>query len=431
MKKASTALLIESVAGIAGDMFSAACADAGLISAANLTAVPDLLGFKGVSVELAPTTRAQLAATHLEVVFDDNCWERFLREHPPVAAKLAPKGDHLGEPSHHRPHAGNGAHDHVSIEAIELIFSRSRMSPKAVDVSIGIFRELARAEAVAHRIEPELVQFHEIGRIDSIVDVAMAGVCIAAVGPDKVFASPVKLGRGSIQVAHGHYPIPPPASANLCRGFPIDPVPHEIDRKDLELSTPTGLAILKALNPKFVDGWPGGRPIAHGYGAGSMELGRYPNVTRVSLFNLPDQSLEDTLPYRRGEVVEIVCNFDDQSPERTAWLLEKGLEKGALDMWISPVIGKKNRPAHQLSILAPIELEARLIDWLLRSSSTFGLRRRTWDRFELAREIEVRQTPYGELRYKIGMTTDGEVLKEKPEYEDLARIWKIDPNFRG
>lgn len=431
MKKPSNALFIESIAGIAGDMFSAACVDAGLISTTDLTAVPKLLGFKGVSVELVPTTRSHLAATHLEVVFDDNCWERFLREHPLIADKLAPKGNHQSKHPHPPSETSKGNHFHVSIEAIKSIFANSGMHRNAIDFALAIFRELAHAEAVAHRTEPELVQFHEVGRIDSIVDIAMAATCIAGIATDRVYASPVKLGRGSIKVAHGRYPIPPPASANLCRGFPVDTVPLEINRKDLELSTPTGLAILKALNPEFVDGWPSGRPIAHGYGAGSMELEHFPNVVRVSLFDLADESPEDVLPYLKVQIVEIVCNLDDQTPERTAWLLEKGLEKGALDLWITPVIGKKNRPAHQLSILAPINLETSLIDWLLRLSSTFGLRRRRWDRFELERKMEVLETPYGQLRYKIGMTTDGKVLKKKPEYEDLARIWEVAPHYRA
>ncbi len=431
MKDIESALFIESVAGIAGDMFTAACADAKLVEASDLEAVPGLLGFSGVSVQLARTSRAHLAATQVRVSFDDECWERFLHEHPSISANLVHNDDQHGRHSHGPKQTVKDNHRHVPIGLIEALFEESSLSSEITAIALAIFRELAAAEAAAHGIESHLVQFHEVGRIDSIVDAAMAGLCLARIAPQKVYASPVKLGRGSIKIAHGTYPIPPPASAVLCRGFPVDPVPEGIDRRNLELSTPTGLAILKVLSPEFVTAWPAGRPVAHGYGAGSMDLKSVPNVTRITLFEVSKRTSVLPLPYEQNEIVEIVCNLDDQSPERSAWLLEKALEQGALDVWITPVTGKKNRPAHLLSMLASTDREQALIDWILRSSSTFGLRRRKWDKFQLARKIETRDTPYGKLRYKIGMTTEGEVLKEKPEHDDLARIWESDPGFKA
>jgi uncharacterized protein (DUF111 family) len=268
-----------------------------------------------------------------------------------------------------------------------------------------------------------------------------------------VLASPVKLGRGTIQIEHGTYPVPPPASARLAVGMPVAPVPEEISRADVELSTPTGLAILRALKPEFVEGWPGGSLLAQGSGAGTLDLGSYPNVFRVALLEaVPvggdqvdsgiDRGKErgaeeagsasaDTLPFETDQVVEIRCNVDDQTGERTAWLIEKALERGALDAWVTPLVGKKGRPAQCVVLLVTPADTDRFTDFLLRYSSSFGVRYATWDRFKLTREEEIRETPKGPISYSVGRTTDGEKVKEKPEFEDLKKIWEEDPGFQG
>ncbi len=425
-------LYVESVAGIAGDMFSAACVDAELIPAGELEEVPNRLGFGGVSVRFEGTTRAGLAATHLEVVCEEGSWERYLESRPEIRHLVGRHGSNRGKHGPAENHSDENDFEafHVPARAIESILDSSDLSSEAVNSAKEIFREIAGAEAKAHGTEPGLVHFHEIGRIDSIVDSAMAGVVMALLAPSRVFASNVKLGHGNVRISHGVYPVPPPASANLSEGFPIDPVPESIDRENLELSTPTGLAILKVLKPEFTRGWPSGRVLRHGYGAGTMDLGKYPNVTRVVWLERAEINVTSALPFERGEIVEIVCNLDDQSPERTAWLQQDAIKQGALDVWITPVVGKKNRPAQLFSMLVDVEREGEFISWMLRCSSTFGLRTQRWDKVQLARRIETRDTPHGPLRFKIGMTTEGEVIKEKPEYDDLAEIWKNDPNFR-
>jgi uncharacterized protein (DUF111 family) len=221
--------------------------------------------------------------------------------------------------------------------------------------------------------------------------------------------------------------------------MPVAPIPDAIKRENVELSTPTGLAILKALDPEFTGAWPSGNLLAQGSGAGTMDLGDYPNVFRVALFEEalesganeeePTRAPASALPYLSDRVMEVRCNVDDQTGERTAWVMEKGLALGALDGWVTPVLGKKGRPASVLAFLVRPEDLHGVSDFLLRQTSTFGVRFSNWDRFTLSREAVIRETENGPVSYKVGSTTAGEELKEKPEFEDLRKIWdrEVDP----
>ncbi|MFH1765151.1 MAG: LarC family nickel insertion protein, partial [Gemmatimonadota bacterium] len=394
-------LYLESFAGIAGDMFTAAFLDAGLVDPEAIRAVPGLIHAPDVKVEITNTQRAHARFTNVSVVLADG----------------APEGDH----------------HHYHYPALVNQLEKSDLGPVAKEFALRVFRLLAEAEADSHGVPVEKVTFHEVGAVDSVVDVAMAGVCVATVGADRVLASPVKLGRGTVQIQHGTYPVPPPASARLAVGMPVAPVPDAITRPNVELSTPTGLAILKALDPEFAEGWPSGTLLAQGSGAGTRDLGDYPNVFRVVLVEeslgtagsgggaeMTDAgagSNATLLPYETDQVFEVRCNVDDQTGERTAWIMEKGLELGALDAWVTPLVGKKGRPAACMTFLVKPEDVSILSDFLLRHSSSFGVRYSAWDRFKLCREEEVRDTPEGPVSFKIGRTTDGEKVKEKPEFE--------------
>ncbi len=401
-------LYLDSFAGIAGDMFAAAFLDAGLVDPDAVRAVPSLLGAPDVEVEISSVHRAAARFSQVRVVVP---------------------GDHHHH--HHHPYP-------TLVQQIE----GSGLGPFAREFALRVFHLLAEAEAHSHGVRVEEVEFHEVGAVDSVVDVAMAGVCLAAVAPDRVLASPVKLGRGTIRIQHGTYPVPPPASARLAVGMPLAPVPEAISRPNVELSTPTGLAILKALDPVFVEGWPSGTLLAQGAGAGTTDLGDYPNVFRVALFegsreearrgDSPEGATAKSrdLTYETDQVVEIRCNVDDQTGERTAWLTEQALEMGALDAWVTPIVGKKGRPAICIVLLVPPAETGDFAEFLLRHSSSFGVRYATWDRLKLVRETEVRETSRGPVSFSVGRTRDGEKVKEKPEFEDLKRIWKEDPDFR-
>jgi uncharacterized protein (TIGR00299 family) protein len=277
---------------------------------------------------------------------------------------------------------------------------------------------LAEAEAEVHGIEVEKAAFHELGTVDSIVDVVMAAHCLKKVGADRIYASPVRVGRGLIRIAHGTHAVPPPASARLLVGMQVAAMPAAIGLENVELSTPTGLAILKAASVQFVSQMPPGKLLAIGSGSGTLDLGDFPNIFRVAVL---ENSAGDALPYEADTVVEIACNIDDDTAEHISWLCTNHLERGALDVWQTPAAGKKGRVAICLSILAAPDKFNELSDWLLRHSTTFGIRYLTWDRLKLQRHYDERQTGGRSVRYKIGTTTAGEKLKEKPEFDDWEK----------
>ena len=421
----SRILFLESVAGIAGDMFASSFVDAGLVTAEELQALPAQLGLEGVVIEITRPIKATMRATHINVKWNSEGWKQVL------SAKM-PKNGGLAAHSHSHSNIArvgatdSAAHWHTHYLELDRFLADSKIDAVTLAFARRVFRLIAEAEADAHGMSVDEVAFHEVGAVDSIVDVVMAAYCVTKVGASKIFATPVKIGRGLIKIEHGTHPVPPPASARLMIGMPVAGVPDAVMRENVELSTPTGLAILKALAPEFVSGIPAGVVRAQGMGAGTMDLGMFPNVFRVTVL---DASSTVVLPFESDEVVEICCNVDDETSERTAWVVDRLLELGELDAWVTPAAGKKGRVAMCLSVLAEPARWQELADWLLRNSSTFGVRHRRWDRLKLARKMETRETAHGPLRFKVGMTTDGVFVKEKPEFEDLRMIWAEEPAF--
>lgn len=413
-------LYLESVAGVAGDMFAASFIDAGLVTAEQLQALPAALGLTGVRVQVSRPLRATMRTTHIDVTWTDETWKETLANHRQPRSTPSHAHGHHGAPAT----ADGPRHWHTHYPVLDAFLAASSLEEPVKAFARTVFRHIAEAEAGAHGLAVADIAFHEVGTVDSIVDVVMAAFCVTRFAPVRVYATPLKLGRGTINIAHGTHPVPPPAVARLVVGMPIGEVPEAITRANVELTTPTGAAILKALDPTFVTTMPAGLVKAHGMGSGAMDFDAYPNVFRVTMLEAPGATV---LPYDTDRVVEIACNLDDQTPERTAWVTERLMALGALDVWLTPVTGKKGRAAVSLSVLAEATVWTTLADWLLRHSSTFGLRYQWWDRLKLARRWETRQTAGGDLlRVKVGLTTSGDVLKEKFEFEDVRRLWDHD-----
>lgn len=417
------ALFLESVAGVAGDMFAAAFVDAGLVTGEELTGLVGRLGLDGVTIEVKSVIRATVKATHISVKWRDEAWKQnFGHEHDDGHSH---DHEHYHGPSHEHENTnlllGEDAatHWHTHYKDIDALIGSSALDEVTKDLSRRIFRMLAEAEAGAHGIEVEKVAFHEVGTIDSIVDVVMAAYCVSKTGATDIFATPIKTGRGLVTMQHGTHPIPPPASIRLLVGVPIAQTPAAITRENVELSTPTGIAIIKCLAPNFVSELPSGTLLNQGMGAGTMDLGSYPNVFRVSL--IETDSAPNELPYETDSVTEIVCNIDDDTGEHMAWMTQKLLELGALDVWQTPATGKKGRVLVCLSVLVEENSFQEFADWILRNSTTFGVRHHKWDRLKLVRRFEDRETAKGTVKHKLGLTTDGEILKEKAEYDDLMK----------
>jgi uncharacterized protein (TIGR00299 family) protein len=463
-------LFLESVAGVAGDMFAASFVDAGLVTIEELNALPAQLDLQGVFVQSSSVIKATMRATHLDVRWHGEEWKQVLARAGKHAHAHHSHEHHTHEHhSHehhiqahhtqehliheHHTHEHEDAHPHLRADEdksaaaetpphaldthirfdarshqqhwhthycdVDRLIEESKLNLEVKELARAIFRHLAAAEAEAHGMKIEEVAFHEVGTVDSILDVVMAAYCVVKVGAERIFATPIKPGRGSVKMQHGTHPIPPPASARLLRGLPVSKTPDAITRDNIELSTPTGIAIIKTLNPQFVDELPEGVVKSQGMGAGTLDLGAYPNVFRLTL--LESGSEAKSLPFEKDQVFEIVCNIDDDTSERIAWIAERLLEKGALDVWLTPIYAKKGRPAVTLSVLAEEKSWMALTDWILRRSTTFGVRHRKWDRLKLARRFEKRNSPNGEVTYKIGTTTSGEFVKKKIEFEDLRR----------
>lgn len=425
-------VFLESVAGVAGDMFAAAFVDAGLVTAEELGGLPAKLGLAGVRVEVRAVTRATMRATHLVVTGPELVTAAPFSYTPPD--HHAHRHDPAGAETHLvvDPPA---AHHHAHYVDIDRQIAAADLTAAVRDRARTIFRLLAEAEAAAHGLPVSEVAFHEVGAVDSIVDVVLAAYCLEKVQPARFLATPLRPGRGFVRIQHGQHPVPPPASARLLAGLPVAPTPAAITRENIELSTPTGIAILKSIAPEFCAELPAGLIRQQGMGAGTLDLGVFPNVFRVTVLDsapaaVPAGAPGTALPYETDRVVEVACNIDDDTGEHLAWLATQLLAHGALDVWMLPATGKKGRPLTCFHFLAAEADFARLSDWFLRHSSTFGVRHRTWDRLKLVRRFEPRPTPHGPLTHKIGLTTDGTVLKEKAEFEEQRVHWERDDHLR-
>jgi pyridinium-3,5-bisthiocarboxylic acid mononucleotide nickel chelatase len=312
--------------------------------------------------------------------------------------------------AHEHGHAHGHGHEHRPYAEIKRLLARARLEPEARDLAGDIFRRIAEAEAELHAVRVADVAFHELGAYDSIADVVGAAAAIAWLAPASIGSLPPVVGTGRVRTMHGEVPVPAPATAELLRGIPIEPAGEG------ELTTPTGAAILAAVVDRF-----GPLPPlairALGYGAGTRELSDRPNVLRV-VVGQPIGVADE--PAAR-EVTLIEANVDDMNPQLVAPLGEALLAAGAVDVWSTPIVMKKGRPALQVSALAPPDAVTDVQRAFFRNSTTLGVRMHALGRAVLGRAFERVTTPYGPVRVKIG-ALDGEVLGANPEFEDCRRL---------
>lgn len=291
--------------------------------------------------------------------------------------------------------------------SIRKVLSGSDLEPRVRERSLRVFTRLAEAEAKVHGIAPEQVHFHEVGAVDAIGDIV--GVCAALehLNVDRLSCSPVALGQGTVETAHGRLPLPAPATLELLVGIPT--YPYEVEWETL---TPTGAALLVALCEDFGP-MPPLVPRAQGFGAGNDRPGPLPNVLRAVLGEVSG-ALE-------GDVVSVIeTNLDDMNPEQLPYLMERLLEDGALDVSLSPLAMKKGRPGQLLRVIArPIERDA-LARRILLESSTIGVRYTEMPRLKLARESRTVETRFGRIRVKLVRSTGGGATASA-EYEACAR----------
>lgn len=395
--------------GIAGDMFLGACLDLGM-PLEILTDVVARLGLQGVSVESRKASRGGFVGTRFRVLVDGR-----LVEGPDPE-------EHSHDHHHHHPHDHDHPHDHGhshdhphehshtrGLTEIREIISRSALSPEVKDRAVRLFQRLGEAEAKAHGMPLENVHFHEVGAIDSIVDLVGAAAAVEHLAPERITCGPVNVGSGRVKMAHGEVPIPAPATAELLRGIPIFGGPGG------ELTTPTGAVLLAELVTEYVD-LPAMILEGTGYGLGKKDLPHQANALRL----LKGRTAA-TAHANIAEVMVVEAEIDDLPGEGFGFLMERLLAAGGLDVYFTPVQMKKNRPGTLVTLLCRRPQLTELAGVLLAESGSLGCRYHAAARFEAEREILEVRTAFGTVRVKRARL-DGRPLAIAPEFEDCRRL---------
>ncbi|MGD9764311.1 MAG: nickel pincer cofactor biosynthesis protein LarC [Candidatus Binatia bacterium] len=303
---------------------------------------------------------------------------------------------------------GSHAHAHRRYADIRDMLARSALAEPAKGTALAIFARLAEAEGRVHGVAADDVTFHEVGAIDSIVDIAATAIGLAALEVERVYVSTLPLGSGAVRSQHGVIPVPGPATAELLRGFAV-----RLGDGAGELVTPTGAAVVAALAEPG-DAAPPLRIEAVGYGAGTRELADRPNLLRLVLGHAG-------APLGGDEVVEIAATIDDANPELYAHALDAVYAAGAREAWLAPAQMKKQRPGVVLHALADAAARAAVASAILRETTAIGVRFHAVQRFVLPREQLTVDTAYGPLAVKIARAPDGTV-NIAPEHDDCRRV---------
>ncbi len=415
---------LDCFSGISGDMFLGALIDAGVPARLleETVAALNRAGRLDAKLEISRVDRSGISATKIDVIIAGKKDQpRESHEHHRHADTHHEQHAH-DHPHQHRDHEAHAhEHSHRGLKEIRHIIDHAEISESAKRLAIRIFEALGAAEAKVHNIDIEKVHFHEVGAADAIVDIVCAAVSAEALGVDEWICSPLNVGSGTVECAHGRFPVPAPATTELLSGAPVFS-----SGLQAELVTPTGAAIVKTLASRF-EPLPGMKVCRIGYGAGSRDFHGHANVTRI----LIGESGKTAKRERGNELASVgapeetiavlEASIDDLSPQITGYVLERALAEGALDSYALPLQMKKNRPGVLLTVLARQEDSAKLAELLLRETSTLGLRVREEKRVALARRFASVETPWGAVRIKIASLGDEEV-HAAPEFEDCRRI---------
>ena len=314
------------------------------------------------------------------------------------------------EAAHSHTHTHGGTHDHVhrTLAEITTLIDGSALSSPAKARATDLFRQLGAAEAAIHGTTLEKVHLHEVGALDSIIDIVGAVHAIESLGVDRIVASPLNVGSGSVRSAHGLYPVPAPATIRLLQGAPIYSGPQQA-----EMVTPTGALLVTAFASEF-GGIPAMKVRTIGYGAGSRDFSDTPNVLRVLIGDADAKA-----PSLSVAVIE--AEIDDMNPQIFGVVMDTLLAQGAVDVFYTAIQMKKNRPGTLLTVVAPPDARDRLTATIFRETTTIGVRYREMTREVLEREDVTVHTPHGPVRVKVARR-DGRVLNASPEFEDCARV---------
>ena len=413
--------------GASGDMALGAL----VVAAAPLGAIEEglrTLRLEGWRLEARGEPRGAFRTTRVKVIVA-GAHEEAPQPHAPPAPDHNHDHDHQHHHHHdnhhhhhHHPHnpapapsvGAAQAHGHRGLSEIRNIIEKSGLPPDVKVSALRVFERLGAAEARVHGTSIEEVHFHEVGAVDSIIDIC--GTCLALhlLEIDEVRSAPVTVGTGFVGSAHGKLPLPAPATLELLKGHPVE----QRDSR-AELTTPTGAALLTTLASGF-----GTMPPlviqAVGYGAGDDRPGPVPNALRVIIGETPSPRAAAPSKDAPERVVVLEASVDDMSPQWLGNLMDRLFEAGALDVSFTPITMKKSRPAQEIKVLAPLEGEGAVVRTLFEESTTLGLRRTETERIVLEREMSSVDTPWGPVKVKVGKLGD-RTVSAQPEYEDLKR----------
>ncbi|MBQ9698780.1 MAG: nickel pincer cofactor biosynthesis protein LarC [Acidaminococcaceae bacterium] len=441
------ALYIEPFAGISGNMLLGALIDAG-VPFAYLQKEFAKLHLGEYELVNKSVNKNGIQAQYFNVVLPE---EHHHHEHEPEheyhhhhegeevhdhawmhAHGIAHSHEHNHEHDHHNhEHAHEHEHhhhEHRNLHDIEEILDHSDLSKAVIDKAKEVFLAIAKAEAKVHGSTVEEIHFHEVGAIDTIIDVVGNILALQYLGIETIFTTPVNTGFGFVQCAHGQMPVPAPATAELLQGMP-----HYRGTVDKEMTTPTGAALLKVLAVPVEEVPAGFSGETIGYGAGTRDV-PIPNVLRINVGTLTDDvktakglavtgcAAEAANRINTAETLLILeCNLDDINPEILPYVLDKLLAAGARDAWLQPIIMKKGRPAQMIKVLCVPEQQQAMEQILFAETTTLGVRSYAVQRTALERRWRHAETPWGTVRVKEGLL-NGDVVNAMPEFEDCKRI---------
>ena len=394
-------LYFDCFSGISGDMTVGALLDIGADEKVLLEGLKQLK-VDGYQIKVEKKLKNGISGTDFSVLLEEQHDHEDHEEHSHAHAHEHHHYDHENEHHHEHQQVQNHEHVHRNMGDIERIINESGLNQRVQKLSIDMFRLVAEAEGKIHGKPAAEVHFHEVGAIDSIVDIIGTAICIDNLAADKIVFSSLPLSKGFVKCQHGVFPVPAPATLEILKNVPV----YYTDI-NFELVTPTGAAIAKGLADEFgMVGELETERIGYGLGKKTYEI---PNVLRVVLFN-SKKKISD-------RVVELETNIDDMTAEQLGSAVEKLFSEGALDVFFTPVFMKKNRPGTKLTVLCHPEKKEGIVEVVLKHTSTFGVRLSNMERSILDRETVEVDTGFGSIRCKVGKL-DGEILKYSPEYED-------------
>ncbi|MBU3214743.1 nickel pincer cofactor biosynthesis protein LarC [Clostridium estertheticum] len=395
--------------GISGDMNLAALIDLGVPKENLVEGLSKINLNSEYEIKIEKSEKLGITGTRVDVILKDKLDDEIHISDKDLHGHNHEHNHHNGDEEHHHENNHSHEHHHRNLKDIEGIINSSDLSDKVKKLSLDMFMKVAKAEAKVHGKPLYEVHFHEVGAIDSIVDIVGAAICLDYLNVDKIIASPVQVGGGFVKCAHGLMPVPAPATVEILKNIPIN-----AGIVQFETTTPTGAAILAANVEEFTRNVDFSiKKIAYGIGHRDLEI---PNVLRVYLG-------EKESPEKVGEHYILETNIDDMNPELYGYVEEKLFEAGVLDVFKTPIFMKKGRPGIKLSVLTNEKVEKDALDVIFEETTSIGVRKYKVGKIMLNRDFSKVKTEYGDFTIKKSYYK-GKLLKYKPEYEECKTIAK-------